>query len=130
MGVYGEGDLGVAGVGQNEGVFGHGVSNTPNTSGIGVRAHSQYYFGIVATSGTHVGLYVGSSLPVFLSTPSRAGEFYGDVLVTGYLNKPGGGFKIADPRNPANKYLSHSFVESADMLVVFILHTYGRRYVM
>jgi hypothetical protein len=43
----------------------------------------------------------------------------GNVSVTGTLSKAGGSFKIDDPLDPANKYLSHSFVESPDMMNVY-----------
>jgi len=37
----------------------------------------------------------------------------------GKLTKGSGSFKIDDPLDPANKYLSHSFVESPDMMNVY-----------
>ena len=43
----------------------------------------------------------------------------GPVTITGPLTKPGGSFKIDHPLDPANKYLSHSFVESPDMKNVY-----------
>ncbi len=48
-----------------------------------------------------------------------AGNFYGDVIVTGNLSKSGGSFQIDHPLDPANKYLYHSFVESPDMMNVY-----------
>ncbi|WP_319301494.1 hypothetical protein [Streptomyces scabiei] len=39
----------------------------------------------------------------------------GRVQFSGELVKPGGAFRIDHPLDPANKYLSHSFVESPDM---------------
>jgi hypothetical protein len=48
-----------------------------------------------------------------------AGYFDGDVYVNGTLSKSGGTFKIDDPIDPDNKYLSHSFVESPDMMNVY-----------
>ena len=48
-----------------------------------------------------------------------AGLFAGDVLVTGTLSKGGGSFKIDHPLDPENKYLSHSFVESPDMMNIY-----------
>jgi hypothetical protein len=39
--------------------------------------------------------------------------------VTGNLTKGSGSFKIDHPLDPANKYLSHSFVESPDMMDVY-----------
>ena len=43
----------------------------------------------------------------------------GDVTIRGNLIKGGGSFKIDHPLDPANKYLSHSFVESPDMMNVY-----------
>ncbi len=48
-----------------------------------------------------------------------AGVFLGKVRVTGFLSKAGGGFEIDHPLDPGNKYLSHSFVESSEMLNVY-----------
>lgn len=43
----------------------------------------------------------------------------GDVYVHGTLYKSQGGFRIDHPFDPANRYLSHSFVESPDMKNVY-----------
>ena len=43
----------------------------------------------------------------------------GDALVLGNLAKSGGTFFIDHPLDPANKTLSHSFVESPDMMNVY-----------
>jgi hypothetical protein len=43
----------------------------------------------------------------------------GNVTISGNLQKAGGQFKIDHPLDPANKYLSHSFVESPDMKNVY-----------
>ena len=48
-----------------------------------------------------------------------AGSFDGNVKITGTLTKGSGTFKIDHPQDPANKYLSHSFVESPDMKNVY-----------
>ncbi len=48
-----------------------------------------------------------------------AGYFSGDVLVTGSVYKQGGAFRIDHPQDPANRFLSHSFVESPDMLNIY-----------
>ena len=48
-----------------------------------------------------------------------AGDFYGQVAVHGNLSKTSGQFKIDHPLDPANKYLSHSFVESPDMMNIY-----------
>src|SRR6202012_2405608 len=51
--------------------------------------------------------------------PQYAGFFDGNVSGLGTLSKSGGSFKIDDPTDPANKYLSHSFVESPDMMNIY-----------
>jgi trimeric autotransporter adhesin len=41
------------------------------------------------------------------------------VRVEGTLSKSAGSFRIDHPLDPANRYLSHSFVESPDMMNVY-----------
>jgi hypothetical protein len=43
----------------------------------------------------------------------------GNLTVTGNLSKGSGSFRIDHPLDPANKYLSHSFVESPDMMNIY-----------
>ena len=43
----------------------------------------------------------------------------GDMTLSGNLAKGSGSFKIDHPLDPTNKYLSHSFVESPDMMNVY-----------
>ena len=43
----------------------------------------------------------------------------GNLHVSGTLSKAAGSFKIDDPIAPAEKYLSHSFVESPDMMNIY-----------
>jgi hypothetical protein len=43
----------------------------------------------------------------------------GDLYVAGTLTKAFGTFKIDHPLDPENKYLSHSFVESPDMMNIY-----------
>lgn len=47
------------------------------------------------------------------------GYFEGKVHVAGTLSKSSGAFKIDDPRDPENRYLWHSFVESPDMMNIY-----------
>ena len=42
-----------------------------------------------------------------------------NLTVNGTVSKGGGSFKIDDPLDPANKTLSHSFVESPDMMNIY-----------
>jgi hypothetical protein len=72
---------------------------------------------VYATSGTGFGLYAsGAPIAAYLEGDVR---IIGNLLITGNLQKAGGQFKIDHPLDPANKYLSHSFVESPDMKNVY-----------
>ncbi len=45
--------------------------------------------------------------------------FEGNVIVNGTLTKSSGSFRIDHPLDPEHKFLSHSFVESPDMMNVY-----------
>lgn len=92
-GVYGSsaGGIGVNGIGL---VGVNGISPSMNPNDAAIRGISQF----------------GASL---------AGDFLGNVRVSGMLIKGGGSFRIDHPLDPKNKYLSHSFVESPDMMNVY-----------
>jgi trimeric autotransporter adhesin len=98
-GIYGVGTVGVTGVSNGASAGVYGTSN-------GGWALDGY-----GTSGA-TGLLAGSDT-------GYAGWFNGDMHVDGTLSKAGGSFKIDDPLDPANKYLSHSFVESPDMMNIY-----------
>jgi trimeric autotransporter adhesin len=78
-----------------------------------------------ATSGLSNGGYfetssnAGTGVVGVNTGGGKAGYFAGDVQVTGNLTKGGGSFKIDDPIAPSEKYLSHSFVESPDMMNIY-----------
>ena len=72
--------------------------NGPNSAGHGIEAFAGIGWGAIK---------------------GKAGLFHGDVQVTGVLSKAGGSFKIDHPLDPENKYLSHSFVESPDMMNIY-----------
>jgi hypothetical protein len=130
-GVYGEskasGGVGVSGInftpgsGTNIGVLGW-VDDAAGTGVVadgymGVDATGEHW-GIFATgassSGTNYGIYARTQSPT-----GYAGYFNGKVHVNGALTKSSGAFKIDHPLDPANKYLSHSFVESPDMMNIY-----------
>jgi hypothetical protein len=56
---------------------------------------------------------------VVLGTPEYPVTVNSNLQVNGLLSKTGGSFKIDHPIDPANKYLSHSFVESPDMMNIY-----------
>ena len=65
------------------------------------------------------GIYGVTQGPGELGNNRFAGYFEGDVHVDGTLSKSAGSFKIDHPLDPENKYLSHSFVESPDMMNIY-----------
>ena len=73
----------------------------------------------VTASGGTVLEGIGGSTTVFTVDSSGNGHYNGNLSVGGTLTKGGGSFKIDDPLDPENKYLSHSFVESPDMLDLY-----------
>jgi hypothetical protein len=95
IGVYGEANTGVEG-------------SSGSSDGVGVRGIR------TATSGPGVGV-----LGVTYSPTGYAGYFEGAVHIAGTLSKSAGAFKIDHPLDPANQYLSHSFVESPDMKNIY-----------
>ena len=84
--------IGVNGVGGTTGLNGISYSSNPNDAAVRGISHN--------------------GIPY-------AGYFSGNVRVTGMLTKGGGSFRIDHPLDPKNKYLSHSFVESPDMMNIY-----------
>ncbi len=108
VGVIGRSDAsyGVHGIGQAQGIFGDGVRGT------GTGSNSNGVHGIADNGPNAYGVYGESS-------SGYAGYFNGKVTITGTLSKAAGSFIIDHPLDPANKYLSHSFVESPDMKNIY-----------
>lgn len=62
----------------------------------------------------------GPSFTQVFSVDATGNGFYaGNLTVNGTVSKGGGSFKIDDPIDPEHKTLSHSFVESPDMLNIY-----------
>ena len=92
-------DTGIFARGGGEFIGPHGVIGVSSGNGYGVVA--------LQGEGVRAVLAKGNS------------EFDGDVSVSGSLSKGSGEFKIDHPLDPENKYLSHSFVESPDMMNIY-----------
>ena len=96
---------------------GKGVQGqTESTAGVGVAGM------FVAHGGTGLileGLSGSAFTNEFSVDASGNGFFAGNLNVKGTLTKGSGSFKIDHPLDPANRYLSHSFVESPDMMNVY-----------
>ena len=114
-GVYGEGDAGGTGV-YGVGFLGTGVvgisTGGNGTSGVYAQAEP---------SGSALNAYnTGGGTAVLAgSNGGFAGWFNGNVQIDGNLSNQSGSFKIDHPLDPANKYLSHAFVESPDMMNIY-----------
>ena len=103
---------------------GSGLEGT-SYAGSAARAGVYGWSPTFATGGTGVRAAVYGTNSVALRaqgnscTGCRAAEFTGNVHVAGTLTKTAGTFKIDHPTDPANRYLSHSFVESPDMKNIY-----------
>jgi len=142
VGVYGrsipslttDAGWGTLGDGGAAGVVGRGISATTlaSTQSIGVdgetTSDADYSIGTAgfadrynpASAGSlySYGVY-GYGTGAALVANNYAGWFAGNLTTTGTLVKGGGTFKIDHPQDPENKYLSHSFVESPDMMNIY-----------
>jgi hypothetical protein len=105
-------------------VFGNSVASSGFAVGVEGKVASPGGVGgeFVNTSGSGL-VILGCSGPafnyIFTVDASGNGNFAGNLNVTGQLTKGSGSFKIDHPLDPENKYLSHSFVESPDMMDVY-----------
>jgi hypothetical protein len=94
----------------------HGFAQNPASGG------SRTAYGVYG--GAQVGTTANTAYGVYGEVfgpggTMYAGYFAGNVHVLGTLSKSSGSFKIDHPLDPENKYLSHSFVESPDMMNIY-----------
>jgi hypothetical protein len=96
-------------------------TTTSSDDGIAVISSNAVGNGIYASGSGSIGygVYATGYYGIFASGTANAGYFSGNVYVSGTLSKAGGSFKIDHPLDPENKYLSHSFVESPDMMNIY-----------
>jgi hypothetical protein len=108
------------------GVVGYGVNTSfgTGTGGIGVVGYGGGGNGQCGSECSSPGaVFVGGD-GIDASTdgatvPGYAGNFSGDVNITGTLYADVKDFKIDHPLDPANKYLNHSSVESSEMMNLY-----------
>lgn len=93
---------------------------------IAVTRSSNSIYAIKGSGGQSSGLRGETSGAASVGVSGGMGDqtgyaFYsnGRMHVQGTLSKNGGSFRIDHPMDPENKYLSHSFVESPDMMNVY-----------
>jgi hypothetical protein len=122
---FSPGVMGVTNSPTSAGVYGHNATTTGHGAAIQgqIEASPNGAAGVFATHAG-VGLILnglsGSNYSQMFSVDASGNGFYaGNLNVTGKLTKGSGSFKIDHPLDPANKYLSHSFVESPDMMNVY-----------
>jgi len=118
-GVYGtSGASNGAGVyGENNSATGTGVEgHSSGAGGAGMAGYSTTGTGVYGSTWTGYAIYGSNGGS---NSSGYAGYFNGRVHVNGTLSKSGGSFKIDHPLDPANKYLSHSFVESPEMMNIY-----------
>jgi hypothetical protein len=122
VGVLGEASTAAGVLGVSDHSLGAGVAGHSTNDGIGATGQSPNGLGVFGATNTGVGVWAQSAeggTAILAVSEELAGRFIGDVTVTGVLSKGGGSFRIDHPLDPANKYLSHSFVESPDMLNIY-----------
>jgi hypothetical protein len=115
QGVDFAGGVGVQGSSPNVAVA--GFNQTCNSSGCTPAPGVAGEF-VTAAGGTVLSGIAGTT-QVFYVDSSGNGYFAGNLKVTGRMTKGSGSFMIDHPLDPENKYLSHSFVESPDMMNVY-----------
>jgi trimeric autotransporter adhesin len=112
--------VGVQGSSPNNAIA--GFNQTCNSSGCTIHPGTAGRF-VTATGGTLLQGLSGSTLSsltqVFTVDAAGDGFYAGNLNVKGTVSKGGGSFKIDHPLDPAHKFLSHSFVESPDMMNVY-----------
>jgi trimeric autotransporter adhesin len=98
--------------GDGEGIIAEGANGFPGVVGSSSGPSAVGVQGIGGNAG-------GIGVQGFQGSGQYAGDFEGNVNVNGTLTKTAGSFRIDHPMDPANKYLSHSFVESPDMMNIY-----------
>jgi hypothetical protein len=98
-----------------------GLSNTTESNNTFIGANTGGPAGITNATAIGAGATVSASNTIALG---RSGGFDtvripGSLVVNGTVSKGGGSFKIDHPLDPENKTLSHSFVESPDMMNIY-----------
>jgi len=122
--------LGVGGIGGSLGISGVAQSEDPAGGPTGVQGQSfsdgAASIGVLGfANGIVVGVGANDNYGVYGSTDGSgvindfAGEFQGDLDVTGTITAGTKSFKIDHPLDPENKYLYHSCVESNEMMDIY-----------
>ena len=98
-----------------------GQSNTVENNNTFVGANADGTAGISNATAIGAGATVSTSNTMVLGRNGGLDtvRIPGSLVVDGTVSKGGGSFKIDHPLDPENKTLSHSFVESPDMMNIY-----------
>ena len=137
-GVFGQSNqqYGVSGASnQNNGVYGTTNTSSPYYAGVwgsaggsasGLRGEASSGDGVFAESDYANGVEGHASLPNAVGvvgdayyTDGLAGQFNGNLVVTGTTSTGSSDVKIDHPADPANQYLVHSAIESSEMVNIY-----------
>ncbi|MEV7379085.1 hypothetical protein [Streptomyces lydicus] len=100
----------------DSGGFGFGFG--PNTAP-GVMGTSFNGSGVHGFSFSSAGMRAIGNVGIVADGEPLAGDFRGDVQVSGALTQGGGGIHIDHPLDPENRFLDHAFVQSPEMKNVY-----------
>lgn len=107
------------------GTFG-GTLSVNGGGGIGVIASSTTSAGVFGSSRSNGGVFgntTGNGAAIIglasSSSTGLAGDFNGNVRITGRLITATSGFSLDSPLDPADKFLNHASINSSEMLNVY-----------
>ena len=88
---------------------------TSSASGVGIEGITTFD-GVGVRGASQAG---GIGVQAIGAVGGLALQADGNVVINGTLSKSAGSFRIDHPLDPKNRYLSHSFVESPDMMNIY-----------
>jgi len=109
----------VYGYGAGDGGTIYGETTTFGSGVLGVADSYQGGAGVSGESTRGIGVYGYGGINGDAAAFDGFVSIIGSLSITGSITKGGGSFKIDHPLDPKNKYLSHSFVESPDMMNIY-----------
>jgi trimeric autotransporter adhesin len=117
--IYSQAGDAVSGTGQDgsDGIDAYGSAGDDSSSFTGSGGTGGIFQGGAGHFGGY-GIYVTGGFSAASGANTAAGIFEGDVFITGTLYG-GTVSRIDHPLDPANKFLSHSAVESSDMKTIY-----------
>ncbi|MFG2396912.1 autotransporter outer membrane beta-barrel domain-containing protein [Streptomyces lydicus] len=94
--------------------FGFSPNNAPGVMGTSFNGSGVHGF-----SFSSAGMRAIGNVGIVADGEPLAGDFRGDVQVSGTLTQGGGGTHIDHPLDPENRFLDHAFVQSPEMKNVY-----------